>query len=277
MHSPATRARRGRKEERKSVRFRLALAAALRLRGFTQVVPPLRLPLPAANARPKRNGNDSDGRQNDCLNFFDGAFAVCASESRPIVSCKNCASEEDSLDDSGRKGFSRQISTSLKRLLSQTPSKRRRWITHESPSGKATPSRHVDRLEFQKEFIWTHVESFGDFQQNCQCRRTFAALDSAHIIRMNISLLREGFLAEPRLFPIIHHGPTDCIALIFLEHSALRKQKRRRVTTHAPCRFRISRLQPRWRKCRNDQNESAGNCVKPRIGKTPGRENRTVV
>jgi len=43
--------------------------------GFTQAVPPLRLPLAAANARPKRNGNDSDGRQSDCLNSCDGAFA----------------------------------------------------------------------------------------------------------------------------------------------------------------------------------------------------------
>jgi hypothetical protein len=30
------------------------IGAALRLRGFTQTVPPLRLPLPAANARPKQ-------------------------------------------------------------------------------------------------------------------------------------------------------------------------------------------------------------------------------
>ena len=42
--------------KRSRVRFRLALAASLRLRGFTQAVPPLRLPLPAANARPKRKG-----------------------------------------------------------------------------------------------------------------------------------------------------------------------------------------------------------------------------
>jgi hypothetical protein len=59
--------------------------------------------------------------------------------------------------------------------------------------------------------------------------------------------------------------------LIFLEHSALRKQKRRRVTTHAPCRFRISRLRSRRRKCRNDQNESAGNGDKAGKGGVPGQ------
>jgi len=44
----------GRERTAVASRFRLALAAALRLRGFTQAVPPLRLPLPAANARPKQ-------------------------------------------------------------------------------------------------------------------------------------------------------------------------------------------------------------------------------
>ena len=46
----------GRERTAVASRFRLALAASLRLRGFTQTVPPLRLRLAAANARPKRKG-----------------------------------------------------------------------------------------------------------------------------------------------------------------------------------------------------------------------------
>ena len=60
-------------------RFRLVLAAALRLRGFTQAVPPLRLRLAAANTRPKRNGKRFPGRVKFLPEYLPGnAFAGVA-------------------------------------------------------------------------------------------------------------------------------------------------------------------------------------------------------
>ena len=66
LHSPVTRARRGRiMENAVALRFRLELGIAAPARGFTHAVPPRRLPLTAANSRPnqvqKRNAPGSEG------------------------------------------------------------------------------------------------------------------------------------------------------------------------------------------------------------------------
>ena len=56
LHSPVTRARRGRiMENAVALRFRLELGVAAPARGFTHAVPPRRLPLTAANSRPKQS------------------------------------------------------------------------------------------------------------------------------------------------------------------------------------------------------------------------------
>ena len=55
LHSPVTRARRGRiMANAVALCFRLELGVAAPARGFTHAVPPRRLPLPAANSRPKQ-------------------------------------------------------------------------------------------------------------------------------------------------------------------------------------------------------------------------------
>ena len=55
LHSPVTRARRGRiMENAVALRFRLELGVAAPACGFTHAVPPRRLPLTAANSRPKQ-------------------------------------------------------------------------------------------------------------------------------------------------------------------------------------------------------------------------------
>ena len=55
LHSPVTRARRGRiMENAVALCLRLELGVAAPARGFTHAVPPRRLPLAAANSRPKQ-------------------------------------------------------------------------------------------------------------------------------------------------------------------------------------------------------------------------------
>jgi len=61
LHSPVTRARRGRiMKDAVALCFRLELGVAAPERGFTHAVPPRRLPLAVPNSRPKqvpkRNG-----------------------------------------------------------------------------------------------------------------------------------------------------------------------------------------------------------------------------
>lgn len=81
-----------------------------------------------------------------------------------------------------------------------------------------------------------NIEGFGNLEKNFEGSRTLASLNSADVIRVNVGLLGKGFLAQPRSFPIPEHCFTNDFAFRF-SHWWLRKQKREKVTTHAPCRM----------------------------------------
>src|SRR5205085_5392500 len=57
------------------------------------------------------------------------------------------------------------------------------------------------RLKLQKEFIWAHVQSLRDFQENFDRWSAFATLDPPHIIGVNVGLFSEGLLAQSCLVP----------------------------------------------------------------------------
>ena len=81
-----------------------------------------------------------------------------------------------------------------------------------------------------------NLEGFGKLKKNFKGGGTLAALNSADVIRVNVGFLGQAFLAQPRSFPIPAHGFTNNFAFRF-SHGWLRKQKREKVPTHAPCRM----------------------------------------
>lgn len=91
-------------------------------------------------------------------------------------------------------------------------------------------------LKLQKEFVGMDFESLGNPYEDFYCGRAFAALDPTHVIGMNISPLRKRLLTEFGFPAVFEHGFPDDFAFRF-GHYWLRKQKRRKVTTHAQCRM----------------------------------------
>jgi hypothetical protein len=81
-----------------------------------------------------------------------------------------------------------------------------------------------------------NLECLGDLEKDFEGGATFASLDSANIIGVNVSFLGKSFLAQPCPFPISEHGFTNDLSSCF-SHERLRKQKREKDTTHAACRM----------------------------------------
>lgn len=91
--------------------------------------------------------------------------------------------------------------------------------------------------KFHKQFVRMNIEGLGNPDENFYGGGTLTAFDSAHVIGVNVGLLRECFLAELRSFAMPEHCFADDFAFRFLSHHWLRKQNRDKVTTHAPCRM----------------------------------------
>lgn len=81
-----------------------------------------------------------------------------------------------------------------------------------------------------------NFQSPGNFDENFDGWGAFSALNSAHIVRMNVCLFRKGFLAQLCAPAIPKHSLADDFIRRFC-HRWLRKQKREKPTTHAPCRM----------------------------------------
>ena len=71
----------------------------------------------------------------------------------------------------------------------------------------------------------SHAKRMGNFQKNFDSGRTLAALNSSHIIRVNVGFFSKSFLTEPGFHPAFEDGLADNLTLFLFKHSAIRKQK----------------------------------------------------
>jgi hypothetical protein len=100
------------------------------------------------------------------------------------------------------------------------------------------PNQQASRptvLQFQEQLRWVDFQGFGHLDENSYRRGTFAALNPAHIIWVNVRSFGKSLLTKLCSVPIPEHSFADDFICRF-RHRCLRKQKREEVTTHAPCR-----------------------------------------
>jgi len=92
--------------------------------------------------------------------------------------------------------------------------------------------------EFQKEFIGSDVQGFCDSNKNLNCRCAFATLDAPDVIGMNVGLLCESFLAQPRLLSALENRFANGFPLKWLEHSSYGN----RIKRNAPHTQRVGNV-----------------------------------
>ena len=68
------------------------------------------------------------------------------------------------------------------------------------------PGELPSRLQFQKELVGMNVQGSGKLKKNFDGGGAFPAFNATDVIRMNVRLLGESFLTEPRLLSI----PANC-------------------------------------------------------------------
>lgn len=96
-------------------------------------------------------------------------------------------------------------------------------------------------LQFQKQPVGPGFQRSRDANEDGQAGGTFAPLNPAHVVRMNLRPLGQGLLAQTGAFAVPEHCFTNDFAFR-VRHRCLRKQNAPQVTTHAPCRIKFSPL-----------------------------------